>query len=55
MSEDDAEEVYALRRHARTGRPLGDDVFVARLEKTLGRTFRRRKPGPPASQKRKRR
>jgi len=55
MAEDDAEEAYALRSHVQTGRPLGDEVFVARLEKTLGLTLRRRKPGPPAGQKRKRR
>jgi len=55
MSEDDAEEAYALRSHLRTGRPLGDEAFVARLEKALGLMLRRRKPGPPAGQKRKRR
>lgn len=36
----------ALRRHERTGRPLGDDAFVARLEAATGRTLSRRKPGP---------
>jgi putative transposase len=42
----DDDEVDALRRHQRTGRPLGDDAFVDRLETTLGRPLRRRKPGP---------
>ncbi|HXN05700.1 MAG TPA: transposase [Nitrospiria bacterium] len=42
-SEDQREE---LRRHERTGRPLGADGFVAELEKTLGRILHRRKPGP---------
>jgi len=36
----------ALRRHTRTGRPLGDERFVARLEMQLGRQLRRRRPGP---------
>jgi hypothetical protein len=54
-SQDDADEASALRGHLRTGRPLGDEVFVAGLEKALGRTLRRLKPGPPAGRKPKRR
>ncbi len=42
MSEDDDE---LMRKHERTGRPLGDERFVARLEHTLGRRLRPRKPG----------
>jgi hypothetical protein len=42
----DADEVDILRRHGRTGRPLGDDAFVERLEASLGRDLRPRKPGP---------
>jgi len=42
----DEDEVDALRRHERTGRPLGDDAFVERLEARLGRNLRPRKPGP---------
>jgi putative transposase len=42
----DDDEVDALRRHQRTGRPLGEDSFVDRLEADLGRPLRRRKPGP---------
>ncbi len=42
----DDDEVEELRRHQRTGRPLGDDAFVDRLEASLGRTLRPRKPGP---------
>jgi len=40
---DDAEP---LRRHERTGRPLGGAGFVEQLEKALGRVLRRQKPGP---------
>lgn len=35
-----------LRRHERTGRPLGNGDFLIKLEKTIGRTFRYQKPGP---------
>ena len=38
----------AIRRHERTGRPLGDDAFVESLESMLGRVLKRRKPGPKA-------
>jgi hypothetical protein len=33
------------RAAERTGRPLGDDAFTARLEKSLDRTLARQKPG----------
>ena len=35
-----------LRRHERTGRPLGGETFVERLEAELKRTLRPQKPGP---------
>ena len=34
-----------LRGHARTGRPLGDEDFVGKLEALSGRQLRKRKPG----------
>jgi len=34
-----AAEHEVIRAHERTGRPLGDKRFVARLEKRLGRTL----------------
>ncbi len=40
------DQMEALRHHERTGRPLGGEGFVAKLEKGLGRIFHRRKPGP---------
>jgi putative transposase len=46
QSEAAEEELFALRRHERTGRPLGSDGFLERLEKLLGRTLRCAKPGP---------
>ena len=40
------EALEALRRHTRTGRPLGNPAFLARLEARLGRRLRPGKPGP---------
>ena len=51
-AEEDQAVVERLRRHARTGRPLGDAGFITRLEADLGRRLRRRKPGPKAKPKR---
>ncbi len=42
VPEDRARE---LRRHEATGRPLGGDGFVERLERALGRLLRPGKPG----------
>jgi len=35
-----------FRQHLRSGRPLGNDAFVTKLEKITGMTLRKRKPGP---------
>jgi putative transposase len=39
-------ELEAVRRHERTGRPLGSPEFVERLETILGRPLAPQKPGP---------
>ena len=49
------EEAETFRRHERTGRPLGSEGFVARLEKALGRVLRPRKRGPKGPWKHKHR
>ena len=36
----------AIEAHIRTGRPLGSEAFVERLEAKTGRALKRRKPGP---------
>lgn len=36
----------AIRLHARTGKPLGCDTFIAKIEHLTGRDFKRKKPGP---------
>lgn len=35
-----------IHRNQRTGRPMGDDGFVARLEAATGLVLRKRRPGP---------
>lgn len=39
------EDIEKLRLHERTGRPLGDEIFMKRLEGMVGRILRRQKPG----------
>jgi putative transposase len=40
------DEGEALRRHERTGRPLGDEGFLTQMETLVGRRLRRGKRGP---------
>lgn len=40
------EEINEIRKHERTGRPLGSEGFVERLETALERQLKRGKPGP---------
>ena len=40
------DEVHALRRHFKTGRPLGSEGLCLKLETSLNRILRRQKPGP---------
>jgi putative transposase len=39
-------EIKVMRRDERAGRPLGNDLSLDRLEKRVGGTLRRLKPGP---------
>ena len=39
-------EVESLRKHERTGRPLGSPSFVGKVESMLKRTLRPGRPGP---------
>ena len=39
------EEVEEIRKHSRTGRPLGNSSFVAGLEHKLGRKLKPQRPG----------
>ena len=40
------DEAKKLRQHERTGRPLGNEQFVMRLEQLTGRMLRKRKLDP---------
>ncbi|UUX51412.1 transposase [Nisaea acidiphila] len=42
----EAETAEAIRRHERTGRPLGSGGFLKELERRLGRALAKRRPGP---------
>ncbi|MFH1113522.1 MAG: hypothetical protein V1792_06340 [Pseudomonadota bacterium] len=46
LSSDDG-GLSTLRKRTRTGRPAGDAVFVARVEKITGRDLSKGKPGRP--------
>jgi putative transposase len=46
-------KIKNLRKHERTGRPLGDDRFIDRLEVLTGRYLRKMKPGPKGPHKKK--
>jgi len=45
-----AEELEPIRAGERTGRPLGPASFLKQLEKSLGRTLIKQKPGPKPRQ-----
>jgi len=44
--ETDESDKKLFKSHSRTGRPLGDDEFIDRLEKLTGRSLKKEKPGP---------
>ena len=45
------EEPRNIRQPSRTGRPLGDEAFLDRLEGMVGRFLKPRKPGPKSQRK----
>lgn len=53
LSEDPPlEDLRLLRRHECTGRPLGNEEFVRRLEEVSGRILLKARPGPKPAKKR---
>ena len=50
---DDEATCEALRLHERTGRPLGSEKFVAKVELIAGRILRPQKPGPKTGAKKR--
>jgi putative transposase len=44
-------EIALLRKHERTGRPLGEDSFIESLESLSDRDLKPQKPGPKKKDK----
>ena len=44
-------EIELFRKHERTGRPLGMDSFIEKMERLLGRKLKPEKPGPKKKDK----
>jgi len=44
-------EMVLFRKHERTGRPMGDDAFIEKLEQLLDRKLKPQKPGPKGKDK----
>lgn len=40
------EQENKLRKHVETGRPVGNDSFIERIGKLVGRSLKKKKPGP---------
>ena len=40
------DEITTLRKHERSGRPLGKETFIDKVEALLERSLRPQKPGP---------
>lgn len=49
----DGDDHKAIQRHALSGRPLGPDTFLGRVETVLGRSIRHQKPGRKPKDKNK--
>ncbi len=45
------QEIELLRKHERTGRPLGSDSFIEKMEFLLDRKLKPQKPGPKKKDK----
>jgi putative transposase len=39
-------DIKCIRQHERTGRPLGDDRFITKIERAVDRVLSKKKPGP---------
>ena len=44
-------EIDSFRKHERTGRPLGEDSFIERMENLLDIPLKPQKPGPKKKDK----
>ncbi len=48
QTENSGIELNTIRKHARTGRPIQNEIFLTELEKITGKELRILKPGPKA-------
>jgi len=46
LEQQDPDERKSIRMHTNTGRPLGDDALIEKVEAVTGRDLRKKKPGP---------
>lgn len=44
--QDKANDINIFTQHIRTGRPLGDDRYLEKLEEITGKDLKKKKPGP---------
>ena len=49
--EDNAKQIEQLRKSEKTGRPLGTDSFISKLEALLGISVKKKKTGPKGPRK----
>ncbi len=52
QEEEKEEDLDIFRKHERTGRPLGDEDFITRIEEITGRILRKKKAGRPKKKER---
>ena len=46
LGQQDLDAHKSIRMHTNTGRPLGEDALIAKVEAITGRDLRKKKPGP---------
>jgi putative transposase len=46
LDQQDRDEHKSIRMHTNTGRPLGEEALIAKVEAITGRDLRKKKPGP---------
>ena len=51
QEEEREEDIDLLRKHERSGQPLGSNGFITKIEQLTGRKLRKKKPGRPKKRK----
>ncbi len=47
------QDIKMLQQHERTGRPLGSEKFLTRLEESIGRLLKPKRPGRKSKKRNK--